>query len=59
MKNYTTPSIKVAIFSLDDVATTASRADMAAISNWENTTSNGYGFDSRRVLFEEVKNFYE
>jgi len=59
MKNYTDPSIKIAVFSHDDVAVTASRADMTALSDWEAGTKNGLDFNSRRVLFEEVQNFYD
>ena len=57
MKRYINPSMTIALFSNEEVATTASAADMQAIQEWEEGITNNYSTDSRIVDFAKTIEF--
>ena len=59
MKKYTYPLIQIALFNNEEVAVTASVADMSAFNAWEEQQkiNNGYSIERRMVDFAKTLEF--
>ena len=56
MKQYTYPSMEIALFNNEDVATTASEATMDALNDWKANVP-GENTDARMVDFQKTLQF--